>query len=415
MKGENKQLSVLHDLSQAIIGASSMEDVCNLILERTVKVLGVAKASVMKFDPVDRALKIVAAKGLPKEIVESARVKIGEGISGKVFKNNKPVLIKDIKVSGFESRKHYRSRSLMSAPVTCLPMNVSGKPIGVINVTDKKGGKHFSPDDLKLLTTIANQTAAYLHLCDLANDARDSEHMKRELDLAREMQQRLLPQRMPKVEGYDIAGKCLTAEHVGGDYFDFILGGARPPSVVLADVSGHSVGAAMLMSAFRSAIRSEGATLFLSPALISERLNALLYEDLFASEQFISMVYLQLLPDSIRYTTAGHWAPLLFQKGKFLNYSTEDTLLGVDKYTEFHEKRLAAQKGDIVVIFTDGLVEAQNKAHEHFGLKRVKAYISSQKNRRAMDICEGLCDEVKEFTGHRPLRDDVTVVTIKIL
>lgn len=420
MTKEAKQLSILHDLSKAIVSVSDMEEVCQKILNKTMSVLKVEKASIMRFDPEAGMLKIVAARGLPEKIVREAKVKVGEGISGKVFKNSKPILIKDIKTSGFESRKHYKGKSLMSAPVTCFPMKVSGRPVGVINVTDKKGGGSFSANDLHLLNTIANQTAAYLHLCSLAEEARSVEHIKHEIELARMIQQRLLPRHVPKLRGFEFAGKCLTAEKVGGDYFDFLVGGARPPSVVVADVAGHSVGAAMMMSAFRSAVRSDASISMFSPALIAERLNAILYDDLSAAEQFISMVYLQIMHSPkadgsvIKYTTAGHYPPLILRGGGFISHASDDMLLGVDRFAEFHEERIDVELGDVIVMYTDGLIEASNSKGKRFGLDKVKSIMKGNKGGSAEELINTLCGEVKSFVGNRPLSDDVTVVAIHV-
>ncbi|PIR16671.1 MAG: hypothetical protein COV46_07370 [Deltaproteobacteria bacterium CG11_big_fil_rev_8_21_14_0_20_49_13] len=420
MKNETKQLSVLHDLSRAIVGASRMEDVCQRILDRTVNLLSVSKASIMKIDKRDGMLKIVASKGIPAGVIRDVKVRVGEGISGKVFKSKKPIMIRDIKATGFEQKKRYKTSSLISTPVTCFKMKVGGKPVGVINVTDKKGGKHFTGDDLKLLNTIANQTASYLHLCDLAEDARESEHVMRELDLARAIQQRLLPQRIPGVQGLDIAGVCLTAEHVGGDYFDVIVGGARPPSVVVADVAGHSISAAMMMSAFRSALRSDNTVSLYSPAIIAERLNNILYDDLASAEQFISMVYLQVIPGGgnfgsvIKYTTAGHHPPLILKGNGFIDHSTEDILLGVERFPEYHERRIDVDSGNIIVLYTDGLVEAADKKGKRFGNERLRGCVRKNKHHSATKMVELLCLDVKEFIGKKPLADDVTVVIIKV-
>jgi sigma-B regulation protein RsbU (phosphoserine phosphatase) len=366
----------------------------------------------MKFFPEDGLLKIIAAKGLPKDVMTTAKVKVGEGISGKVFKSAKPILIKNIKTTGFETKKRYRSGSLMSAPVRCFAMKVGKKPVGVINVTDRKGGRPFTAEDLRLLTTIANQTAAYLHLCDMADEAKRSQIVRRELELAREIQQRLLPQKMPKIGGYDVFGKCLTADKVGGDYFDFIIGGARPPSVVVADVAGHSVGAAITMSSFRSAIRSDNASSVFSPSMMAERLNTILYDDLVAAEQFISMVYLQLMPGVIKYTTAGHHPPVVFSGNGFINHSTEDVLLGVERYADFHDKRIELKKGDVVVLYTDGLIETKDASGRRFGQERLKEIVRAARGSSAKAVAESLCDAVTGFSGKRGLSDDVTVVAI---
>ncbi len=414
------ELSVLHELSKAVISVNRPEDVYQRILKIVADVFGVAKASIMKLDPEDRELKIVASVGLPAAVAASARVKIGEGISGSVFKSNKPVLIKNIKASRFESKKRYKSNSLMSAPVRCFAMSVGGRPVGVINVTDRKSSKAFTPADLKLLTTIANQTAAFIHLCDLGEMAARAEKLRNELELARNIQQRLLPRKQVHVEGLDIAGKCITAERVGGDYFDVISGGVRPLSIVVADVAGHSVSAAMMMAALRSAVHAGGASCIFSPAIATERLNRILFDDLAGAERFVSLCYAQLVRSvakgcSLKYTTAGHYAPLVLSKGEFFGEASNDPLLGIDKKAVFHERKVELKEKDVVVFFTDGLVEARNKKGDTFGISRLKNIVKNNRNFPAEEMVEILCGEVRSFTGKADLVDDVTVVILKVV
>lgn len=416
MKDEKKHLSVLHDLSAAIVSASKMEDVCKKILDKVATLLDVNKASIMKFDRGERVLKIVAAKGLPKDVIEEARVKVGQGISGQVFKSKRPVLIKDIRSTKFKSRTSYTTKSLMSAPVKSFPMKVQGEAIGVINVTDRRGKSSFTDSDMRLLTTIANQTAAYLHLCDLHEEAKRSEHLKREIEIARGIQQSLFPRHIPKMHNFDIYGTCLMAERVGGDYFDILSGGARPLSIVVADVAGHSVGAAMMMSAFRSSLKSEGPAAVFSPAIAAERLNAILYDDLVVAEQFISMVYMQFISNNIvKYTTAGHYPPMILRGDVFIDHSTEDILLGVQKFAEYHEKRIDLQKRDIIAVYTDGLVSAQNSAGQRFGSERLKGALKKHRHDSAHEIVSAICNEVKAYAGKKGLDDDVTLVIVKVI
>jgi len=298
-------------------------------------------------------------------------------------------------------------------------MKVGKSPIGVINVTDRKGGRPFSREDLNLLTTIANQTAAYLHICDLATAAQETEHIRNEMELARAIQEKLLPRRAPRFEGFQVAGMCMTAEKVGGDYFDFVEGKGSPPSAVVADVAGHSVSAAMMMSAFRSSLRSAGGLSMFSPGLIAERLNAQLYDDLAVAEQFISMVYLQALPSgdpsktTVKYTTAGHYPPMVLHGGSFTNHATMDLLLGVERFAEYHEKKVDVYPGDLILLYTDGLLDARNETDQKFGAERVKEYLKRHRKDTSSELVKGLCDAVKKFSGRRKVQDDVTVVVMK--
>ncbi len=414
---QDKILPALHRLSHAISRAQSMESVCREILKTVVAVIPVGKASIMKYDPVDRSLKVVAAHGMSAKLAKTVSVASGEGISGKVFESAKPLLVDDVRALGRKSSKRYRGKSLMVAPVVTMALKMNGTPVGVINVTDKRGSGKFTKEDLALLTTIANHTASYLHLTNLAESARRNEQLQNEIELARSIQQRLLPGVLPQIPHMDIAGICIPATHVGGDYYDVIQHSFAPPTIVIADVSGHNVGAALLMSAFRSTIRTGIAGFYMGPAQLMSRLHAHMYDDLARAEQWISCCYVQFFPNDfeIRYASAGHLPPLIYRtrEKSFLMGQTGDTILGVLPDVVFTEERIPVKRGDWMLLCTDGLYEAR-KNDKMLGMDHVKRVMRKHANGSAKQMLKAIIDEVRKFVAPAPLKDDVTVVVAKI-
>lgn len=411
-----KTITMLHRLSQAIARADSMASVCREILRAVVSVIPVGKASIMKYDPSDSTLRVVAAHGMSANVAKSVRVPVGEGYSGKVFASAQPLLVEDM---GAKSHARYKSRSLMVAPVT-VPLRMHGTPVGVINVTDKKGGASFTKSDLELLTTISNQAASYLHLTDLAEKTQRSEQLQNEVELARAIQQRLLPDVLPKIPHLDVAGMCIPATHVGGDYFDVIQHGFAPPTLVIADVSGHSVGAALLMSAFRSTVRTGLPGFYVGPSHLMARLHAHLYPDLVRAEQWISCCYMQFLPAerAVRFTSAGHTPPLIYRlrERRFVEITDWDGILGVDPKSVFHEQRIDLDAGDWIVMFTDGLYEAHSgkSPQKMLGIERVKKIVRANIHKTPRQMVQSLITEVKKFVAPGPLKDDVTVLIARV-
>ena len=418
MKNENVIIDVLHRLSQEIARAASPEQIYDLILEVVVRELGVEKASIMTFDENIAALRIVAARGLDPEIVKKAVVRVGEGISGKVFASHEPLLIEDLKADGMGPGKdRYKTTSLISAPVTCFPMKVGEEVLGVINVTDKRNGKKFTKDDLKLLTTISNQVAAYLHISELMEERQKNEKLKQQLEIARQIQYRLLPIDSPKIEGLDVAGMLVTAERVGGDYYDCFTSNGKRSSFVVADVSGHSIGAAIIMAVFRSAVRAQKES-DQNPSMLVQKINDILYEDLFQSEQFISMVYLQYLRSRrlIQYTCAGHPPPVVWKSADkvFEEIVTDDPLLGIEQKAIFHDKQIVVSKGDVIIMYTDGITEATNKEGERFGHERLMSCLEDAVVGTSKQIVDVLVETVQCFIDPMQPRDDITALVIKI-
>jgi len=401
------------------VHAADPAQIYQLVLDEVVRSLGVEKASIMTFDPENGVLRIAAARGMDKEIMQNAVVKVGEGISGRVFASHEPVLINDIQASEMgPGRNRYRTRSLMSAPVTCLPMKVGEETLGVINVTDRTDGRPFTKEDLRLLTTLTNQAAAYMHILKLSEERARNERLLQQLEIARQIQYRLLPLEPPSVEGLDVAGKLLTAERVGGDYYDCFLTHAKKPSFVVADVSGHSIGAALIMAAFRSAIRAQRDGDY-SPSILVQRINSILYEDLYQSEQFITMAYLQYISSRrlIQFTTAGHPPPLVWRTAdrKFEEAGTDDPILGLEPRGVFHEKQMVVSSGDVVLLYTDGLIEAGRKGGERFGRERLMDCLRDAVVGSARQIADVVVETAQAFADPDPLRDDLTALVIKVL
>lgn len=415
---EKKALQALYDLSRATMSAESITDIFDNILDKAMKIIGVEKASIMRFDPKDQRLKIIAARGVPKRVIDSVRVRAGEGISGKVFSSQKPLLVRDVKTRPEAlKQKRYKSRSLISAPVTCFPLKVRGRPVGVINMTDKKDGRIFTPQDLQLLTTIAAQAAAYIHIYDLMDDLKGADRLRHELEMAREIQVALLPTHVPHLKGVETAGRCLMATRIGGDYYDILSSGWSPPAFVIADVSGHDIGAALLMSAFRSALRAEVGVPVLPPSAVIRRMNRVLYNDLVKAEQFISVSYLQYIHSSrvLRYSSAGHHPVWLYRpkKRSFTGLVTDGPLLGIERGEHFYEKKCVIEKGDLVCMYTDGLVEAQAPNGERYGIRRFKKSIARHAKKIPERVVDSICDDVRRFIGYAPLKDDVTLLVLK--
>ncbi len=412
-------IDAVFSLSQAISRAEGEEQIYELILDEVVRQLNVEKASIMTYDREKGTLKIVAAKGMDPDVMKNVTVRVGEGISGRVFASHEPVLIKEMRAEEHGlGEKRYKTGSLISAPVTCFPMKVGEESLGVINVTDRMDGKPFTDGDLQLLTILSNQVAAYIHITQLLDERHESERLRQQLEIARQIQYKLLPSGTPKVEGLDVAGRLITAERVGGDYYDCFLTDSKRAAFIVADVSGHSIGAALIMAAFRSAMRAQMDSDY-SPSILSQRINSVLYEDLYQSEQFISMVYLRYLRSRqiIEYTTAGHHAPIVWRSGTktFEEVGTNDPLLGIEHRCLFHEKQLVVSKGDVVFMYTDGVTEALRRDGERFGKERLMECLRDAVVGDAQQIVDVVVETVQGFVDPDPVRDDITALVLKIV
>lgn len=415
---QKESIDVVYSLSRAIAQATELKQVYQLILDEVVRLFGVEKASIMVYDPEIDGLRITASHGLPPEVQAKAFVRVGEGISGKVFKENEPLLVEDIKAAGLgDGKDRYKTRSLMSAPVTCFPLKIGAETLGVINVTDKSDGQPFTEADLKLLMTLSNQVASYLRIVQLSREVAVTEHLRQQLEIARQIQYRLLPLNPPHLEGIEAAGRVITADKVGGDYYDFFISRTKRPSFVIADVSGHSIGAALIMAAFRSSIRAQMDSEYTTSILV-QRINQVLFEDLFQAEQFVSMAILKYMKSRqlIQFTNAGHPPPIIWRRGlkTFEELFTDDPLLGIEPMSIYHEKQVVVSKGDVIVLYTDGVTEAANEKGERFGKERLFEALLPAMEKTPSEIVDVIVEAAASFAEPKPLRDDVTAMVLRV-
>lgn len=417
---DHQALQAMHRLSQAIVGVPNIAEVCEQILREAVRMIPVSKASIMQYDATDRTLRVIAARGIPKRIQRTARVKVGEGVSGQVFATGKPLLVEDIReLTGVPRRRRYRGHSLIAAPMTSIPLQVRGVPLGIINMTDKKDGTPFTARDLALLNTLANQAAAYMHLCSLADHVAVARETDRELSIAREIQAGLLPAGRVRMRGCEAIGFCLPSARVGGDYFDYFPQGTHGPGAVIADVAGHNVGAALTMAGLRGLLRSEMGSGHASVAQVMDVVNQQLYGDLARAEQIISAILLWYRADqqTFHYAVAGHPPPLLWSSRlrRVSQLGGGDGLMGITKDASFTSHAVAVECGDVLLLYTDGVMELADRRGRAFGLSRLKRALSAVADLPPPQMLKGLKACLMQYAGQGPYRDDVTAVMIKVL
>ncbi|MCQ4189007.1 PAS domain S-box protein [Methylocystis suflitae] len=274
-----------------------------------------------------------------------------------------------------------------------------------------------------LISPVVDDAGAITHYIGIQTDVterRKAEESRHELEIAKHIQLSLLPDaplRLPRVE---LAGVCLPANHVGGDYFDYFdnSGGV---DVVIADVSGHSVGAALIMTEVRSTLRAEtrrwiGAPT--GPAQVLRDLNELLHHDLTRAELFITMFYFRFLSETrtLKYANAGHNSPLLLRSSQTACtlLDADGLVLGVKRAVEFEERSIELSAGDKLLFYTDGVTEAQNPRGDFFGVDRLcKAFRAHRDLAPETLITEVLAD-MREFCGHAPRNDDIAMVIMEI-
>jgi sigma-B regulation protein RsbU (phosphoserine phosphatase) len=285
----------------------------------------------------------------------------------------------------------------------------------------RKGGAAFWNE--LLISPVVDDAGKLTHYIGIQTDVterRRAEESRRELEIARHIQLSLLPNaplRLPMVE---LAGVCVPASHVGGDYFDFFEN-FDAVDAVIADVSGHSVGAALVMSEARSTLRAEtrkASGVPIGPAQILRALNELLYDDLSKAELFITMFYVKFLPETrtLNYANAGHNQPLLLRSDGVgcAPLDADGLVLGVQRAVDFEQRSIELDIGDKLLLYTDGITEAENPQGVFFGVERLCASFAAHRSLTPEALVNQLLSEVRAFCGGAPLRDDISMVILQV-
>lgn len=237
-----------------------------------------------------------------------------------------------------------------------------------------------------------------------------------EIKIAQKIQASLLPSAPIKSDRFEITGFCLPADKVGGDYYDYFYRDDHHLDIVIADVSGHSIGPALFMAETRSALRVQTGT-SASPATTLGALNDFLFADLDHADYFITLFYMQvdLVQDRFSYSNAGHPPPLLLNRRtmEFKELDADGLVMGVKRNVGFEEKTLPVAAGDMILFYTDGLTEAENAEGEFFGLERIKVVIQNHAFESPQTIINALYDTLRHFCGRESFVDDITVMVFE--
>lgn len=273
-------------------------------------------------------------------------------------------------------------------------------------------------DQLDALAGAFNQMSE--SIVGLLGQVSEKERLEQELQIAREVQNQLFPQVVPQVSRLQLAGQCLPARTVSGDYYDFIPYGGQQLDIVVADISGKGISAALLMASLQSAIRSHvvhQASLRAKdqPGIAVAAINRHLYAQT-AADKFATMVFSCFDAEQLQltYCNAGHNPPLLFTNGDVRKLGTGGMVAGLFEEREYEEETLQLRSGDIVVFYTDGVVEAEDPQGEQFGEERLISLVGSDRFLTADDIQKLILDEVATYSQGGDQRDDITVVVLKI-
>jgi sigma-B regulation protein RsbU (phosphoserine phosphatase) len=297
-----------------------------------------------------------------------------------------------------------------------IPMRHQEKLIGYIFLGAKISGQAFSETDLEFLTTLVSQAVISLENARLFEETLEKQRMEEELNVARNIQKKLLPKSIPQIEGYEIYGMNTSSKQVGGDYYDVIPIDENRLALAIGDVSGKGVPASLLMANLQSALR-----VMMVPevnlAEVVEKLNTLIYNNT-GLDKFITFFIgiLNTKKHTLEYVNAGHNNPILCSPQNEMRFlDIGGIILGIMPGYSYNTGSISLKKGDFILTYTDGVNEAINPGEEEFGEERLYELVKSHTKQPVKQIVENVWQAIDKFAAGYPQADDVTMLAVRRL
>ena len=413
LRASLNELTALYEVSQRLTGKFKLQEVLDLIVRSVVEALGVKGCSLRLLDESTNELVIAAVHNLSQRYLQKGPVLLSESQLDQLAIQGEAVYMPDMtsdpRVLYPREAKEEGLRSGL-----CVGLMLNERAIGTIHVYTSTPHE-FTESERRLFRLLAGQAAIAIESAKLHQERIANQKLENDLELAGEIQARLLPREMPQIEGFDIVARSYPSQQVGGDFYDFISLPNDHLGVVIGDVSGKSVSGAILMAAARMALRAQVAMTYAAKDIVSE-LNQVLCRDTRPTE-FVTLFYAALNTRERRmtYCNGGHGGPILLRGDSVQFLETGGTVVGSIEWATYEEETLELESGDLIFLYTDGIVEAMSATDELFGVDRLIDTIRQVKKSPAGEIAQAVRQAVRRFTPGAVQSDDIAMVVIKVL
>jgi len=410
------ELATLYRLTAEFTGQRNLQVILDLVARTVVEVLKAKACSIRLLNEDRSELVIKAVANLSPEYLSKGPIRVSESkIDQEVLSSSRPVYIADERT---DPRVLYpaeaREEGIVSA--LCAPMIYKGKAEGIVRVYTAEPHE-FDWFEVSLLQAISAQAAAAIVNARLYEEAVRSAEIRRALQVAAEVQRRMIPARPPSARGLDIGAVYVPCFELGGDFYDFVPLPEDNLGLAVCDVMGKGVRASLLMASVRASLRAHAANIY-GIADVLTKVNRDLCNDTLTSE-FATLFYgvIDLKVRRLTYANAGHVPPVLFRDGKAQELPSSGPIVGIDPQGRWTQEVLTLRTGDVVLAYTDGLSDAMNFADESFGHERIRqaALEAIAAGQSAEGIAQHVLWTMRRFSGLQSRMDDLTVVVIRAI
>ena len=409
------EISTVLEVGQAIESGGNIQNLLELIMSKCMEVMHVEAVSLMLLTDDGKELEFRIALGPKGKEVKPYHVKLGKGIAGVVAKTGKPLIIPDAYTDkrfdpSFDKRTGFKTRSVL-----CVPLTYQDKTIGVVQALNRFDGKIFTEHDLRTFSIFASQAAIAIQNSKLFYQALEKEKLDTEINVASEIQHLIVPEKLPRIKNFDISAHYIPYQGVGGDFYAVLPVNDQETVFCIADVSGKSVPGALLVSTLHATLK---AYLEFTSDLkwIIERLNQLIIQ-LSTTDRFITLFLACYNHDTkeLSYISAGH-NPQLILRYPFdlIPLKSTGICIGLIPF-DYKIQTLKLHNDDVLILYTDGIVEALNEKRETYGEERLRKILFDMNNQNASAkfIARQILNNIKDFTGKTKADDDLTLLIVK--
>ncbi len=406
------ELTAVYNVTMMLSDARDLENVLQRMVKAVCEVMQTKACSVRLIDEERDELIIKAVYNLSPRYIGKGQIRLSQAkidqqaLTARGYEYVKN-MEKDPRVQFPQEAKEEGIVSMLS-----VGMRYKGRAIGVLRVYTAHE-QTFSQFQIELMKAVAAQGAAAIENARLLQESMEAQALERQVQMAAQVQQRMVPSKPPKIEGLDLAAVYVPCFELGGDLYDFIELPYDNVGLVIADVSGKGVPASLTMAAVRAALRAQVDNVYYLNEAV-RRINLMLCRDSSPSE-FVTLFYGVLDRRNKRFTycNAGHPPGLILRNGQIIELNSDNMVLGIDPEEKYIQSLVDLRTGDTLLLYTDGLTDAMNFQNERFGRQRlIEAFKTGGETAEA--ISQAILWSLRRFAGLAKRTDDVTMIVAKV-
>ena len=406
------ELTAVYGVAMMLADARDLQQVLNRTVKVVAELMETKAASIRLYDVEKNELIIKSVYNLSAEYLNKGPIYLPRAEIDRIALSAEG--FDYVSNMGEDPRVQYPQESIREGIVSMLSagMRYKGKPIGVLRVYTEKQ-QAFSPLKIDLLKAVAAQAAAAIENARLLKESLQSAALEKQVQMAADVQQRMIPQKPPELPNIDLASVYVPCFELGGDFFDFITLPDDNLGLAIADVSGKGVPASLIMASVRAFLRAQVDNVYYLYEAV-RRINLMLCRDTKLGE-FVTLFYGVLDSRTLRFTycNAGHAPALLLRDGKVSELSGDNMVLGVSPEEDYKQFLIELKQGDLLVLYTDGLTDAMNFQQECFGRQRLIDALKEGGD-SAETVAQNILWHLRRFIGMARRTDDVTMIVVRI-